>query len=107
MSLDVDVAALLPGDDIDEQGFDNMADVLTVSPVLLDAICLRPARWLAWRWATAARPGDGELKMPLLLVQDDRMSDDLPFGSRGGLAFRHQFPVDGEYEVQFGCSGTT
>ena len=32
LSLDIDVAELLPADDIDEYGFDNMADVLTVSP---------------------------------------------------------------------------
>ena len=32
--------------------------------------------------------------------QDDRMSDDLPFGSRGGLAVRHHFPLNGEYVVR-------
>jgi len=36
LALDVDVTALLPGDDIDEQGFDNMAEVLTVSPALFE-----------------------------------------------------------------------
>ena len=34
------------------------------------------------------------------LVQDDRMSEDLPFGSRGGIAIRHNFPLDGEYVHQ-------
>jgi hypothetical protein len=29
--------------------------------------------------------------------QSDRASDDLPFGSRGGLLVQHYFPVDGEY----------
>ena len=28
------------------------------------------------------------------------MDDDLPFGSRGGLAFRHYFPLDGEYTLR-------
>ena len=28
------------------------------------------------------------------------MSEDLPFGSRGGLAVRHYFPLDGEYRVK-------
>ena len=32
-----------------------------------------------------------------LLEQDVRISEDLPFGSRGGLAVRHTFPLDGEY----------
>jgi len=34
-----------------------------------------------------------------LLWQEDRVSEDLPLGSRGGLAVRHTFPVDGEYEI--------
>ena len=36
LALEVDVASQLPADDIDEQGFDNMADVLSVSPALLE-----------------------------------------------------------------------
>jgi hypothetical protein len=35
--------------------------------------------------------------VPKLLAQDVRVSDDLPFGSRGGLAVHHTFPLDGEY----------
>ena len=35
-----------------------------------------------------------------MLVQDDRLSEDLPFGSRGGAAIRHYFPADGEYTVK-------
>ena len=31
------------------------------------------------------------------LIQEDRASEDLPFGSRGGIAVRHHFPADGEY----------
>jgi len=32
-------------------------------------------------------------------MQDDRQSEDLPFGSRGGIAIRKDFPVDGEYLI--------
>jgi len=39
-------------------------------------------------------------KTPTTLLQDDRMSEDLPFGSRGGLAIRHTFPVNGEYVLK-------
>ena len=38
--------------------------------------------------------------MPTALVQDDRASDDLPFGSRGGAVVRYQFPLDGEYRIK-------
>jgi hypothetical protein len=33
-------------------------------------------------------------------MQEDQGSEDLPFGSRGGIAVHHYFPVDGEYVVK-------
>jgi hypothetical protein len=39
-------------------------------------------------------------KNPKMLAQDDRMAEDLPFGSRGGIAIHHVFPLDGEYVVK-------
>src|SRR5206468_3624286 len=38
--------------------------------------------------------------VPINMVQDDRMSEELPFGSRGGIAIRHHFPLDGEYLIK-------
>ena len=101
LALDVDVTSLLPADEADKHGFDNMAGILSVSPTLLD------------RYVTAANkisrlavglPPSGPVnevyQLPLNLQQDDRLSEDLPFGSRGGLAVRHHFPVDGEYLIK-------
>ena len=101
LSLDIDVAELLPADDIDEYGFDNMADVLTVSPALMDRY-LSAARKIG-RLAvgeTPLGPATETYKVPILLIQDDRMSDLVPFGSRGGIGIRHYFPVDGEYDLE-------
>ena len=39
-------------------------------------------------------------KVPTALVQDDRASESLPFGSRGGAVVRYQFPLDGEYTIK-------
>ena len=50
--------------------------------------CLRP------------RPAVETFEIPLHVVQDDRQSEDLPFGSRGGMAIRYDFPVDGEYAIK-------
>ena len=100
LALDVDVEALLPADDIDEHGFDNMADVLTVSPALMERY-LSAARKTA-RLAVGETPLGpvGEIyEVPILFIQNDRMSDDLPFGSRGGIGIRHYFVVDGEYDL--------
>ena len=99
ISLDVDVAELLPADNIDQHGFDNMADVLTVSPALMERY-LSAARKIS-RLAVGEEPlapATENYSVYILKLQDDRMSDDLPFGSRGGIGIRHYFPVDGEYD---------
>ena len=101
LALDVAVASQLPADDIDEQGFDNVADVLSVSPVLLErylSVARRVARLAVGRSPLA--PIEESYKVPILLVQDDRMTEELPFGSRGGTSINHYFPIDGEYEVR-------
>ena len=98
--LDIDVNALLPADD-EQEGFDNIADVLSVSPTLIE------------RYLAAARRisqlvvGDTNLRAvaevyPVhgAMDQDGAVSDDLPFGSRGGTAIEHHFPVDGEYIIR-------
>lgn len=100
LALDVDVNSLLPADD-SGYGFDNIADVLSVSPRLLE-------RYLgAARKVSRLAIGDPGIRadartydVPPLLMQDGRMSEDLPFGSRGGIAIRHHFPLDGEYVVK-------
>ncbi|GIT63835.1 MAG: hypothetical protein Ct9H300mP22_2350 [Gammaproteobacteria bacterium] len=51
--------------------------------------------------AVGATPRSTTIKtyeVPLNLIQDDHLNDDLPFGSRGGAAIKHTFPVDGDYE---------
>src|SRR5206468_3089682 len=56
--------------------------------------------------AAAANPNPGNparaevYEIPKGLVQTDRISEDLPFGSRGGIAVHHHFPLDGEYVLQ-------
>jgi mono/diheme cytochrome c family protein len=110
LGLDVDVRALLPPDDA-AFGFDNNADVLSVSPALLERYLLA-ARKIA-RLATGdmtIRPVVESYRISPLLLQSDRMSEDLPFGTRGGVAVRHYFPLDGEYvlriQLQRGYGGT-
>jgi len=100
LAIDVDVETLLPADNIDQNGLDNMADVLTVSPALMERY-LSAARKTA-RLAVGESPL-GPLtetyEVNILLNQNDRIGDDLPFGSRGGIGIRHYFPVDGQYDL--------
>ena len=99
-ALDIDVTALLPGDETSDTGFDNNADFLTISTAHLERY-MSAARKIA-RLATGLPPTGGSetFEMPLLMRQEDRQSEDLPLGSRGGIAIRHNFPADGEYLIK-------
>ncbi len=100
LAVEIDGTSLLPSDDAG-YGFDNIGDVLSVSPLLME-------RYLsAARKITRAAIGDSEARPYLktydvhrFLSQEDRMSEALPFGSRGGIAIRHFFPLDGEYLIK-------
>ena len=97
--LEIDTAALLPPDDVD-LGFDNMAGILSVSPALLERMLsvARKVSRLAVGGPTS--PSTETYRLPKMLYQDERMGEDLPFGSRGGIAVRHHFPLDGEYAIK-------
>ncbi|MCY4509251.1 MAG: DUF1587 domain-containing protein, partial [Acidobacteria bacterium] len=99
LALDIDAEALLPADDTGH-GFDNLAGTLALSPALMERY-LTAARRIS-RLAVgdpAIGPGltSRTYTVPIAMTQNDRMSEALPFGSRGGLAVRHRFPLDGEY----------
>ena len=100
IGLEIDAASLLPADD-SGYGFDNIGDVLTVSPVLLE-------KYLSAA-ATISRQAIGdrslaatstEFSIPPATVQTERESRDLPIGSRGGIAVHHHFPADAEYVIK-------
>jgi hypothetical protein len=100
-ALDVDVTDLLPGDETADGSFDNFADVLTISRAHLERY-LSVARQVT-RLAVGlppTSPGIDTFEIPLHVVQDARQSEDLPLGSRGGLAIPYHFPVDGEYLIK-------
>jgi hypothetical protein len=99
LALDIDVADLLPADDIG-YGFDNIGDVLNVSPLLLERYLAAAGKISRLAVGdTTLPPSYQTYTIPRALVQTDRMSEQMPLGSRGGTAVRHLFPVDGEYEI--------
>ncbi len=100
-ALDFDVTSLLPGDETADGSFDNNGDVLTITTSHLERY-LSVARQVT-RLAVGlppSAPAVETFQVPLHVVQDDRQSEDLPFGSRGGLAVRYHFPADGEYLIK-------
>jgi hypothetical protein len=98
LAVEIDGAAMLPADN--SGGFDNLGDLLSVSQVLMEKY-LAAAREISQIAIGASDiPVDThQYTLDPRLLQQDRMSEELPFGSRGGLAVRHRFPLDGEYEL--------
>lgn len=83
-------------------GFDNIGDVLSVSPLLMEKY-ITAAR----RLSTAAVFGENAPAKPTKLIrylskksQDDPTPGALPYSYRGAIYGSFQFPVDGEYELR-------
>ncbi len=96
LDLRIDATTLLPADDA-ANGFDNIAGSLTLSPTLLESYASAAARvsrmavgyWKSPTEATYLTANDAS--------QNHRL-EGMPFGTRGGIVARHDFPADGEYK---------
>ncbi len=99
LALDIDVSSLLPPDD-ESYGFDNIADVLGVSPALLEQYvnASRKIARLATGDVTIGPVVDTYRTRPDL--SQDQQVEGLPLGTRGGLVVSHNFPVDGDYTIK-------
>jgi len=99
LGLDIDVMDLLPGDPTADGSFDNIAASLPFSTAHMERY-MSVGRQLT-RLATGLPPNPSvsTYEIPLYLNQDWRQNDDMPFGSRGGVAVSHHFPADGEYQI--------
>ena len=99
LDLQVDVSADLPIDD-SGYGFDNIADVLTVSRTLMDKyirVGSRVSRTATGLLSRSAVVSEHKLsKDPYV---NERANDDLPLGSRGGGSFKFYAPYDANYTI--------
>jgi hypothetical protein len=101
LGVQVDVSKILPPDNT-SFGFDNMADVLDVSPTLMEGYIRAASR--VSREAVGdpeAPPFTASYTLPRTLSQT-RHVDGTPLGTRGGLAVTYDFPADGEYIFKVG-----
>ena len=97
LALEIDGRALLPADE-SAYGFDNNADVLSISPALLDRYLSAATKVSRLAVGDASvLPVTSVYRTSRFFRQDRRMNEDLPFGTRGGMSVKHTFPVDGEY----------
>ena len=100
LALEINGRELLPADD-QSYGFDNIADVLSLSTSLLERYMLAAGKIAQLAIGDPSiRKTTATYSTSPVLMQHHRMSELQPFGSRGGFATRHYFPVDGEYEIR-------
>ena len=104
LGVEIDSTSMLPPD-AQAYGFDTNADALSVEPALLDRYLTAAAKIArvavgdptirpAFERYTALK---GNTNEQTWLWQTDRLGESFSLGSRGGIAARHYFPVDGAY----------
>ena len=106
LNLTIDAEGMLPADDM-SHGFDNMAEVLNISPTLMDSYIKAASK--------VARVAIGDAKMQPVVetyhlgqsFSQMRHVEGAPIGTRGGMAAVHNFPADGEYIIKTTLHFTT
>ena len=99
LGVDIDADAFLPPDTI-SHNFDNIADVQSLSPTVLEGYLRAAAKVSRDALGDAdASPGSTTYKVPRTASQLSHI-EGAPFGTRGGLSLVHTFPADGEYSFR-------
>src|SRR5262245_62006309 len=94
LGLDIDGTELLPPD-MAGFGFDNNADVLAITPGLMPRYMAAATKISRLAVGSLENRVAVHAYSPLAFArQTDRMGEDLPLASYGGLAVRHTFPLD-------------
>jgi mono/diheme cytochrome c family protein len=97
LGLELDAADILPAE-IEVDGFDNIAEALSVSPAFLDQY-VAAARSAARMAIGESAPRRASVRYAVPEGDQSAHVDGLPLGTRGGMTFRHTFPADGEYRL--------
>jgi mono/diheme cytochrome c family protein len=105
LAVDVDVRALLPADD-SAFGFDNNADLLVVSPSLLDRYLSAADRVSALAVGDPSTTAGAETYYTRGDQSQSQHLEGLPLGTVGGIGVRHWFPLDGDYEFHVALTRT-
>jgi hypothetical protein len=95
LGLQVDATKFLPPDD-STHGFDNIAGALTLSPALMEAYLSAAGKISRLAIGDVSAPTQAVFEVPADTAQNYQI-EGLPFGTRGGILIKYQFPADGEY----------
>jgi mono/diheme cytochrome c family protein len=99
LALDVDVSALLPPDN-SGYGFDNVTDVLGVSPMLLESYLTAAGKIATLAIGDPKAPPSGDVYHDRQDASQDKHIEGLPLGTIGGMAIKVTLPADGEYLLE-------
>ncbi len=99
LGLDVDISSLLPPDN-SGYGFDNVTDVLGVSPLLLESYLTAAGKIAVLAIGDPKSPPAGQVFHVRQDASQDRHIQGLPLGTIGGAAFKVTLPADGEYVLE-------
>ena len=95
LGLQVDATKFLPPDD-STHGFDNIAGALTLSPALMEAYLSAAGKISRLAIGDVSAPSQAVFEVPADTAQNYHI-EGLPFGTRGGILIKYQFPADAEY----------
>ena len=95
LGLEVDATKFLPPDD-STHGFDNIAGALTLSPALMEAYLSAAGKISRLAIGDVSSPAQAVFEVPPDTAQNYHI-EGLPFGTRGGIPIKYEFPADGEY----------
>jgi len=95
LALEVDATKFLPSDD-STHGFDNQAGALTMSPALMEAYLSAAGKISRLAVGDVLAATQAVFDAPPDTAQNFHI-DGLPFGTRGGMLIKQEFPADGEY----------
>ena len=98
LAVEIPVAGSLPPDG-QAAGFDNIADALAMSPLLLERY-LKVARRVSQLALGVSDPSPVTEIFRAGGTQALWQGEGMPYGSRGGIRVNHHFPHDGEYELR-------
>ncbi|HEY3838877.1 MAG TPA: DUF1592 domain-containing protein, partial [Bryobacteraceae bacterium] len=103
---EMDISLLLPADNVNS-GFDNLADLLFVSPTVMESYLGAAEKISRLAVGDRAFPVMVNIyRMPDEEPQSERMEGLSP-GTRGGLAIHSDFPLDAQYDVKVTLTGAS
>jgi hypothetical protein len=114
LGVEIDAKAMLPPDQ-QAYGFDTNADALSMEPALLDRYLTAATKVARLAVGDPTMPAafvrygavEGNANEQTWLWQTDRLGEEFPLGSRGGVVARHYFPVDGDYVIKLRLQRTS